>query len=99
MAERTQRMLVGAAALFVGLVIGVLVVAVLASGGGGSSVATGPAPGAARGVPPAPPAGSTVLAEEAGSFGVALAAEPRRVTAIVLSPSGGAASGLPVRFR
>ncbi len=67
--------------------------------GGGSSVATGPAPGAAQGVPPPPPSGSVVLAREAGSFAVALAAQPRRVTATVLSPSGGAASGLPVRFR
>jgi len=97
-AGRTQRTLVSAAALLAGLVTVVVVVAWLGTGGG-SSVATGPAPGAAQGVPPPPPAGSTVLAEEAGSYGVALAAQPRRVTAIVLSPSGGAASGLTVRFR
>jgi len=82
----------------VGLVTVIVVVAWLGTGGG-SSVSTGPPPGAAQGIPPPPPAGSVVLAREAGSYAVALAAQPRRVTAIVLSPSGGAASGLAVRFR
>jgi len=94
----TQRALVGAAALLAGLVTVVVVVAWLGTGGG-SSVATGTPAGAAQGVPPPPPAGSVVLARESGSYAVALAVQPRRVTAIVLSPSGGAASGLPVRFR
>jgi hypothetical protein len=91
-------MVLGAAALLAGLVVVVAVVAWL-DAGGSSSVATGPPPGAAQGIPPPPPPGSVVLAREAGSYGVALAAQPRRVTAIVLSPSGGAASGLPVKFR
>ena len=91
-------MLVGAAAFLAGLVTVVVVVAWLGTGGG-SSVSTGPPPGAAQGVPPPPPPGSVVLAREAGSYAVALAALPRRLTAIVLSPSGGAASGLAVRFR
>jgi len=97
-AGRTQRTLVSAAALLAGLVTVVAVVAWLGTGGG-SSVTTGPPPGAAQGIPPPPPAGSLVLAKEAGSYAVALAAQPRRVTAIVLSPSGGPASGLALRFR
>ncbi len=46
--------------------------------------------------PPAPPAGALVLAREAGPLGVAVAIEPGRVTAIVLSPAGGGLSGLDV---
>ncbi len=46
--------------------------------------------------PPAPPPGAIVLAREAGPLGVAVAIEPARVTAIVLSPSGGGLSGLDV---
>jgi copper transport protein len=48
--------------------------------------------------PPPPPRGAVVLAREAGPLAVALEAEPRRLTAIVLSPSGGGLSGLDVRF-
>lgn len=44
--------------------------------------------------PPPPPRGAIVLAQEAGSLGVAIEAEPRRLTAIVLSPAGGGLSGL-----
>jgi hypothetical protein len=46
--------------------------------------------------PPAPPVGAVVLAREAGSLGIAIEAEPSRVTAIVLSPAGGGLSGLDV---
>ena len=98
MAGRTQRTLVSAAALLAGLVTVVAVVAWLGTGGG-SSVTTGPPPGAAQGIPPPPPTGSLVLAEEAGSYAVALAAQPGRVTATVLSPSGGPASRLALKFR
>ena len=49
--------------------------------------------------PPAPPPGAVVLAREAGSLGIAIAAEPQRVTAIVLSPAGGGLSGLDVRIQ
>ena len=49
--------------------------------------------------PPPPPAGAVVLAREAGPLGVAIAVEPKRVTAIVLSPAGGGLSGLDVRDR
>jgi copper transport protein len=46
--------------------------------------------------PPPPPAGAIVLAREAGQLGIAVAAEPQRITAIVLSPVGGGLSGLDV---
>jgi hypothetical protein len=46
--------------------------------------------------PPPPPADAVVDALELGPYGVAVEAEPTRVTAIVLSPAGGGASGLPV---
>ena len=48
--------------------------------------------------PPPPPAGALVLAREAGSLGVAVEAEPQRVSAIVLSPAGGGLSGLDVEI-
>jgi hypothetical protein len=47
---------------------------------------------------PPPPADALVLAKELGPLGVAIALEPRRVTAIVLSPAGGGLSGLDVRL-
>lgn len=46
--------------------------------------------------PTAPPPGAVVTAQELGVYGVALAAEPRRLTAIVLSPAGGGLSGAEV---
>jgi copper transport protein len=48
--------------------------------------------------PPPPPRDAVVLAREAGPLGVALEAEPKKTTAIVLSPAGGGMSGLSVRF-
>jgi copper transport protein len=48
--------------------------------------------------PPPPPQDALVLAKEVGPLGVAVALEPRRVTAIVLSPAGGGLSGLDVRL-
>jgi copper transport protein len=48
--------------------------------------------------PPPPPPDAVVLAREAGPLGVALEAEPGKVTVIVLSPAGGGLSGLSVRF-
>jgi hypothetical protein len=52
----------------------------------------------ASAVVPAPPRDAVVLAREAGPLAVALEAEPRRLTAVVLGPSGGGRSGLRVRF-
>src|SRR3954471_2514818 len=49
--------------------------------------------------PPPPPRGALVLGGEAGRRGVALAAGRNRLTATVLSPSGGPLSGLKVSFR
>lgn len=48
--------------------------------------------------PPAPAPAAVVLAKEVGDLGVALQLEPRRTTAIVLSPAGGGLSGLAVRL-
>jgi len=47
---------------------------------------------------PPPPRGALVLGGESGSRAVALAVEPRKVTATVLSPGGGPLSGLHVSF-
>jgi copper transport protein len=48
--------------------------------------------------PPAPPSDAFVLAKEVGPLGLAIAVEPRRITAIVLSPAGGGLNGLDVRL-
>jgi hypothetical protein len=48
--------------------------------------------------PPAPPPDAVVLAKEVGPLGLAIAVEPRRITAIVLSPAGGGLNGLDVRL-
>jgi copper transport protein len=48
--------------------------------------------------PPAPAPGAVVTAKELGQLGVALELEPRRTTAIMLSPAGGGLSGLDVRI-
>ncbi len=44
--------------------------------------------------PVPPPAHAVLAAEEAGAYGVAVAAEPNRVTVLVLAPAGGGQSGL-----
>ncbi len=49
--------------------------------------------------PPPPPEGAVVLAREAGSLGIAVAAGRQRVTAIVMSPAGGGLSGLDVSIQ
>ena len=48
--------------------------------------------------PPAPPQDALVLAGEAGPYAVALEVQAARLTAVVLSPAGGGAHGLDVRF-
>ena len=48
--------------------------------------------------PPPPPADAVVLASEAGPLGVAIAVQPKRLTATVLSPAGGGLSGLVVHI-
>ena len=49
--------------------------------------------------PPPPPRGALVLGGESGSRAVALAAGKGKLTATVLSPTGGPLSGLKVSFR
>jgi copper transport protein len=48
--------------------------------------------------PPPPPMGAVVVAREAGPLGVAIAVEPKRLTATILSPAGGGLSGLRVHI-
>jgi hypothetical protein len=100
-----QRALLGiAAVLVVGFVAGVLVLTMTGSGHG-SGVDTSRLNAALTGSveePPPPPRGALVLAHEAGERAVALAVTqgPRpRLTATVLSSSGGGESGLRLSFR
>ena len=78
----------------------VVAVAVLVQLRPGRNAVAAPAPAVLEPSPqpPYPPPDAVVLAREAGPLAVALEAEPRRVTAIVLSPAGGGLSGLRVRF-
>jgi copper transport protein len=48
--------------------------------------------------PAPPPVGAVVSAGEAGPLGVAIAVEPKRLTATILSPAGGGLSGLEVHI-
>ncbi|MCW2976297.1 MAG: hypothetical protein JWM06_1578 [Actinomycetia bacterium] len=48
--------------------------------------------------PPPPAAGAVVLARDAGPLGVAIAVEPKRLTATILSPAGGGLSRLRVHI-
>ncbi|HET8894981.1 MAG TPA: copper resistance protein CopC [Gaiellaceae bacterium] len=84
-------------ALVVGLIVAVAVLVQLRPGRNVVAVRT---PVQSNEPAPAPPPTANdaiVLAREAGPLGVVVAAEPKRVTAIVLSPSGGGLSGLDVR--
>jgi copper transport protein len=48
--------------------------------------------------PPLPPRDAVIVSQEMGSLGVALALEPEKTTAIVISPAGGGLNGLDVRL-
>ena len=86
-------------ALVVAIVVAVSVLVELRPGRNVSAAASTPVQtGQPAPRPPRPPAGAVVLAREAGPLGIAVAVEARRVTAIVLSPSGGGLSGLDVRI-
>ncbi|HVH51466.1 MAG TPA: copper resistance protein CopC [Gaiellaceae bacterium] len=84
-------------ALVAGLVVAVAVLVQLRPG---RNIVSVRAPVQSSEPAPAPPPTANdaiVLAREAGPLGVVIAAEPRRMTAIVLSPSGGGLNGLDVR--
>src|SRR5436190_3090566 len=87
--------------LVAGVVVGVSVLVLLRPGRNVLAAASAPTrvstaePGPP---PPPPPSGAVVVAKELGDLGIALQLEPRRTTAIVLSPAGGGLSGLDVRL-
>ena len=85
--------------LVAGLVVAASVL-VLERPGRNVARAAAPPPAAAEPgpPPPAPPADAIVVAREIGAYGVALASEPARLTAIVLSPAGGGADNLRVQI-
>lgn len=87
--------------LFAGLVVAVAVLTQLRPGRDAVAAATRPAQPQTVNLqpPPPPPPGALVLAREAGTLAVALATQPRRLTATVLGPSGEAVTGLDVSFR
>ena len=93
-------MLLGAGALLAGAGVA-LVVALFALGGGNGGSALAPTQLQPRSAvaAPAPPRDAVVLAEEAGRRAVALAVQPKVLTATVLAPSGDPESGLNVSFR
>jgi copper transport protein len=80
------------------VLVGAVAVLVLERPGRNAPAATAraPIPSQPQPSPPAPPRDAVIAAREAGPYGVALELEPARSTVIVLSPSGGGASGLPV---
>jgi len=79
------------------LVVGAVALAAGATGCSGGSVSKNALTVGVENAPP-PPRGALVLGGESGSRAVALAVTPRRLTATVLSPSGGPLSGLTVAF-
>jgi copper transport protein len=84
--------------LVAGIVVGASVL-VLERPGRNVARAASPTPAAQPGPPPpAPPADAVVVARELGAYGVALASEPERLTALILSPAGGGADGLDVQI-
>ena len=99
MTGRGRSVLWGAGALLAGALIAAIAALFAFGGHGGSAVApTQVQPGAAVAAP-APPRGAVVIAEEAGTRAVALAVQPKALTATVLGSSGGPESALKVSFR
>jgi len=99
---RLRRNVTAELVLLAGLVAAVAVLVQLRPGRNTIALAAAPAPAVSVAEPgpqpPRPPRGAVVLAREAGPLAVAVEVEPRRLTAIVLSPAGGGLSGLGVRF-
>ena len=94
-----KNVLWAAGALVAGAAIAGIVSLFVFGGHGGSAVAPTQVPPATVVAAPAPPRGAVVLAEEAGRRAVALAVQPRTLTATVIAPGGGPESGLRVSFR
>jgi len=84
--------------LVAGLVVAAAVLVLERPGRNVARAASPPAAAEPGPPPPAPPADAVVVARELGSYGVALASERRRLTALVLSPAGGGADGLNVQI-
>ena len=102
MSRSAKRVLLVAGVVLVGgMVAGALALSKLGSGAGSAVDTTRLTSGLNANLeePPPPPRGALVLAREAGARAVALAVERSRLTATVLSSSGGGESGLQVSFR
>ena len=84
--------------LAAGLIAGIVALFSFSSHGGSAVAPTQVESGTVASTP-APPKGAIVLAEEAGKRAVALAVQPRMLTATVIGPSGKPESGLNVSFR
>lgn len=84
-----------AAGVVAAAAVAVAAFALVGSGGGSSGTISVQA---AVDEPPPPAPGALILSREAGIYGVGVAVAPRSVTATVLSPHGGGASGLRVSF-
>ena len=99
MARPSQRFLWGAGALLAGaLIAGIVALFAVGSHGGSAVTPAQVQPGLAAAAP-APPRDAVVLAAEAGRRAVALAVQPKALTATVLAPSGDPESGLALSFR
>src|ERR1043166_79318 len=94
--KRGRNVLWGAGALLAGAAIAGIVALFTLSSHGGPAGAPNQVTLANA---PAPPQGAVVLAEEAGTRGVALAVQRKALTATVLDPSGDPDSGLDLSFR
>jgi copper transport protein len=84
--------------LVAGLVVAAAVLVLERPGRNVARAAAPPAAAEPGPPPPAPPADAIVVAREIGAYGVALASEQTRLTALVLSPAGGGADGVSVQI-
>lgn len=99
MARLPQNLLWGAGALLVGALIAGIAALFTLSSHGDSAVGPGQVQPGTVAAAPAPPRGAIVLGQEVGTRAVALAVQPKALTATVLAPSGDPAGGLEVSFR
>jgi hypothetical protein len=95
----SRNVLLGLGALLAGaLIAGIVALFVVGSHGGSAVTPTQLQIDTSKSVP-APPRAAVVLGAEAGARAVALSVQPKTLTATVLAPGGGPASGLNVSFR